>query len=49
MTSNGCLQIPLFGVIVIAIKRPFGGYMTRAPRPNRSRARRPAPTLLQRI
>ena len=29
MTSNGWLQIALFGVIVIAITRPFGGYMTR--------------------
>jgi K+-transporting ATPase ATPase A chain len=29
MTSNGWLQITLFGVIVIAITRPFGGYMTR--------------------
>src|SRR6201987_3209210 len=29
MTSNGWLQISLFGVIVIAITRPFGGYMTR--------------------
>jgi potassium-transporting ATPase potassium-binding subunit len=29
MTSNGWLQIALFGVIVIAITRPFGGYMSR--------------------
>ena len=29
MTSNGWLQIALFGVIVIAITKPFGGYMTR--------------------
>src|SRR6516162_3356616 len=29
MTSNGWLQIALFGVIVIAIRRPFGGYMYR--------------------
>jgi K+-transporting ATPase A subunit len=29
MTSNGWLQIALFGVIVIVITRPFGGYMTR--------------------
>ena len=29
MTRNGWLQIALFGVIVIAITRPFGGYMTR--------------------
>src|SRR5580693_2760018 len=29
MTSNGWLQIALFGVIVVAITRPFGGYMTR--------------------
>jgi K+-transporting ATPase ATPase A chain len=29
MTSNGWLQIALFGVIVIAITRPFGGYMIR--------------------
>ena len=29
MTSNGWLQIALFGVMVIAITRPFGGYMTR--------------------
>jgi K+-transporting ATPase ATPase A chain len=29
MTSNGWLQIVLFGVIVIAITRPLGGYMTR--------------------
>src|SRR6516165_1107042 len=29
MTNNGWLQMALFGVIVIAITRPFGGYMTR--------------------
>jgi len=29
VTSNGWLQIALFGVIVIAITRPFGGYITR--------------------
>jgi potassium-transporting ATPase potassium-binding subunit len=29
MTSNGWLQIALFGVIVIVITKPFGGYMTR--------------------
>ncbi len=29
MTSNGWLQIALVGVIVIAIARPFGGYMAR--------------------
>src|SRR6516225_7948146 len=29
MTSNGWLQIALFGVIVVAITKPFGGYMTR--------------------
>ena len=29
MTSNGWLQIALFGVIVIVITRPLGGYMTR--------------------
>jgi K+-transporting ATPase ATPase A chain len=29
MTSNGWLQIALFGVIVIVITRLFGGYMTR--------------------
>jgi K+-transporting ATPase ATPase A chain len=29
MTSNGWLQITLFAVIVIAITKPFGGYMTR--------------------
>jgi K+-transporting ATPase ATPase A chain len=29
MTSNGWLQIAFFGAIVIAITRPFGGYMTR--------------------
>jgi K+-transporting ATPase ATPase A chain len=29
MTSNGWLQIALFGVIVVAITRPLGGYMTR--------------------
>jgi potassium-transporting ATPase potassium-binding subunit len=29
MTSNGWLQIAFFGVIVTAITRPLGGYMTR--------------------
>ena len=29
MTVNGWVQIALFCVIVIAITRPFGGYMTR--------------------
>jgi potassium-transporting ATPase potassium-binding subunit len=29
MTSNGWLQIVLFGAIVFAITKPFGGYMTR--------------------
>jgi len=29
MTGNGWLQIALFGLIVIAITRPFGGYITR--------------------
>ena len=29
MTSNGWLQIAVFGVIVVAITRPLGGYMTR--------------------
>src|ERR1700755_904420 len=29
MTITGWLQIALFGVIVILIARPFGGYMTR--------------------
>ena len=29
MTSNGWLQIALFSLIVIAITRPLGGYMTR--------------------
>src|SRR5215471_11951249 len=29
MTVNGWVQIALFSVIVIAITRPFGGYMTR--------------------
>src|SRR5215468_7106513 len=29
MTTNGWLQIVLFALIVIAITRPFGGYMTR--------------------
>src|SRR5262249_49582338 len=28
MTSNGWLQIAIFGVIVVAITRPLGGYMT---------------------
>jgi potassium-transporting ATPase potassium-binding subunit len=29
MTSNGWIQIALFSVIIIALTRPFGGYMTR--------------------
>ncbi len=29
MTFNGWLQIALFSAIVIALTRPFGGYMTR--------------------
>jgi potassium-transporting ATPase potassium-binding subunit len=29
LTSNGWLQIALFGAIVVMITRPFGGYMTR--------------------
>ena len=29
MTFNGWVQIALFGAIVIAVTRPFGGYMTR--------------------
>jgi potassium-transporting ATPase potassium-binding subunit len=29
MTLNGWIQIALYGVIVIALTRPFGGYMTR--------------------
>jgi len=29
MTINGWLQIALFGVIIISIARPVGGYMTR--------------------
>ena len=29
MTANGWVQIALFSVIVIAITRPLGGYMTR--------------------
>jgi potassium-transporting ATPase potassium-binding subunit len=29
MTSNGWLQIAIFGAIVVLITRPFGGYMTR--------------------
>jgi len=29
MTANGWLQIALFSVIIIALTRPFGGYMTR--------------------
>ncbi|MDE2181564.1 MAG: potassium-transporting ATPase subunit KdpA [Alphaproteobacteria bacterium] len=29
MTSNGWVQIILFSLIVIAITKPFGGYMTR--------------------
>ena len=29
MASNGWMQIAIFGVIVIVITRPLGGYMTR--------------------
>ena len=29
MTANGWLQIALFSVVVVAITRPLGGYMTR--------------------
>jgi potassium-transporting ATPase potassium-binding subunit len=29
MTSNGWIQIALFSVIIIALTRPLGGYMTR--------------------
>jgi K+-transporting ATPase ATPase A chain len=29
MTANGWIQIALFSVIVIALTKPFGGYMTR--------------------
>jgi K+-transporting ATPase ATPase A chain len=29
MTINGWIQIALFGAIIIAITKPFGGYMTR--------------------
>ncbi len=29
MTMSGWVQIGLFGIIVIALTRPFGGYMTR--------------------
>src|SRR5215472_2931716 len=29
MTFNGWLQIALFGAIIIALTKPFGGYMTR--------------------
>src|ERR1700726_1723279 len=29
MTTNGWLQIALFCVIIVALTRPFGGYMTR--------------------
>ena len=29
MTANGWVQIALFSVIIIAITRPLGGYMTR--------------------
>ena len=36
MTSNGWLQIALFGAIVVAITRPFGGYMTRVFAGNRT-------------
>ena len=29
MTANGWIQIALFAVIIIAITKPLGGYMTR--------------------
>src|SRR5579863_10022533 len=29
MTFNGWLQIAVFSIFIIAITRPFGGYMTR--------------------
>src|SRR5271167_113041 len=29
MTLNGWIQIALYGVIIIALTKPFGGYMTR--------------------
>ena len=29
MTLNGWIQIALFGVIIIALTKPLGGYMTR--------------------
>src|ERR1700752_3679610 len=29
MTGSGWLQIALFGLIVVAMTRPLGGYMTR--------------------
>src|ERR1700682_3206182 len=29
MTMNGWIQIALYSVIIIAITKPFGGYMTR--------------------
>ena len=29
MTFNGILQIAIFCIVVIALTRPFGGYMTR--------------------
>ena len=29
MTINGWFQIALFCVIIVALTRPFGGYMTR--------------------
>src|SRR5271156_4751595 len=29
MTANGWLQIILFSILVIALTKPFGGYMTR--------------------
>ena len=29
MTMNGWIQIALYSVIIIALTKPFGGYMTR--------------------
>ncbi len=29
MTLNGWIQIALFSAIIIALTKPFGGYMTR--------------------
>ena len=49
MTANGWLQIALYCVIIIALREPFGGYMTRvfngertflSPRAAPGRARR---------